>query len=297
MERPRHFPDKVNSMAFTLRSILRFQLINQFIPAMFFRTYTIVLGVFCAVFGTNLNAQGFGVVVDSAEVSTGQTVCLPVRALGFTDMLSFQYSLTWNEQVLTFDHTQNYSLPGWESGNFGPIAPGRLLVGWADVDGLPRTKADGSVLYEVCFKVIGGLGNSTLISPGTEGFPPASGGAEAYNIGFQNIWNPNLSFPGLVEITSLASIKDTRIAGDQAFQLSPNPTQSASALIFKADKNSTATLLVTDPAGRTVLEKKVAVKVGENRIEIPAQALKAKGVYQVTLKNGQQVASEILSVN
>lgn len=284
-------------MAFTLRSILLFHCINQFIPAMFFRTYTIVLGVVCAVFGTNLNAQGFGVVVDSAEVATNQIVCLPVRALGFKDMVSFQYSLTWNEQVLTFDHTQNYNLPGWEAANFGLIAPGRLLVGWADVDGLPRTRADGSSLYEVCFKVIGGLGNSTLISPGSEGFPPTSGGAEAYNTNMQNVWNPNLSFPGLVEITALASIKDTRIAGEQAFQLSPNPTQSASALIFKADKNSTATLLVTDAAGRTVLEKKVAVKVGENRIDIPAQALKAKGVYQVTLKNGQEVASQMLSVN
>jgi len=284
-------------MAFTLRSILLFHLINPFIPAMFFRTYAIVLGVFCSVFVPNLNAQSFGVVVDSAEVATGQIVCLPVRALGFTDMVSFQYSLTWNEQVLTFDHTQNYNLPGWEAANFGLIAPGRLLVGWADVDGLPRTRADGSALYEVCFKVIGGLGNSSLITPGTEGFPPASGGAEAYNKDFQNIWNPNLSFPGLVEITSLASIKDTRIAEDQAFQLSPNPTQSASSLIFKSDKNSAATLLVTDAAGRTVLEKKVAVKVGENRIDIPAQALKAKGVYQVTLKNGQELATEILSVN
>ncbi len=264
---------------------------------MIFRFSAPVFGAMLLFFSSSLNAQGFEVLVDSADVATNQVVCLPVRAKGFIDIISFQYSLTWNPQVLTFDHTQNYHLPGWSSADFGPNTPGRLLVSWADPDGQPRSRADGALLYEVCFKVIGPLGSSTNVAPGSEGFPPTSGGAEAYNVNNEDVWNPSLNVPGFVEVTALASISDAGSAGKSSFQLSPNPTQAAARVILKSPKSGTAMLSVTDALGRVVFETKITLKAGENHFEIPAKALKAKGMYQVSLQTEEGVSSQMLSVN
>jgi hypothetical protein len=54
--------------------------------------------------------------------------------------------------------------------------------------------------------------------------------------------------------------------------------------------------MVTDATGRTIFEQKIDVKAGENYFDIPAAALKMKGAYQVSLKNGQEVSSQVLSV-
>lgn len=262
-----------------------------------FRFSAPVFGVLFSLFSCSLNAQGFGVLVDSADVATNQIVCLPVRAQGFSDIISFQYSLTWNPQVLTFERVQNLNLPGWMPSDFGASTPGLLLVGWADPDGLPRNRDNGAVLYEVCFKVIGGLGSNTLIVPGSEGFPPTSGGAEAYNSALENVWNPALNKPGYVEVTTLSSTSEAAALGITSFQLSPNPTQGAAQATIKSQVSASATLTVTDALGRSVLEKKVTVRIGENKFDIPAEVVRAKGMYQVSIKTEKGVTSQMLSVN
>lgn len=244
------------------------------------------------------NAQGFGVDMDSTEVEPNKITCVPARALGFNNIQSFQYSLTWDPQVLEFDHVQNLGITGWLTSDFNKIASNRLLLGWSDILGEPRTKPDGAILYEICFKAIALVGNSSEITPGTEGFPPASGGAEARNALGENVWNPNINTPGYVEIVTGGTLgaSDLASSAEQSFQLAPNPTQSTSQVIFKAANSGAANLSVTDASGRTVLEQKITVRTGENRFEIPAKALTAKGMYQVSLKTDLGVSTQMLSV-
>ncbi len=264
---------------------------------MIIRFFTPIVGAVLTLLSFNLSAQGFGVTVDSADAKTGQIVCLPVRALGFTNIISFQYSLTWNQQELTFDHTQNFNLPAWMANDFGANTPGLLLVGWSDIDGQPRTRANGAILYEACFKVIGPLGSSSDITPGTTGFPPGTGGAEAYNANFENVYNPNLNVPGYIEVTLAAGTTDAELLGKPLFQLSPNPTQASSQVLVKSADSGRATLSVTDASGRTLMEQKISLHAGDNTFDIPANVLNAKGMYQVSVKTDKGVTSQMLSVN
>jgi len=55
-------------------------------------------------------------------------------------------------------------------------------------------------------------------------------------------------------------------------------------------------LSVTDAPGRSVFEQKVSVKAGENKFEIPATAIHAKGMYQVSLQTAEGVSTQMLSV-
>ncbi len=263
---------------------------------MIFRFFTPSLGAMLLFFSFQMNGQGFGVRVDSAEGKVGQVVCLPVRAQGFNNLVSFQYSLIWDKQVLTFDHTQNYNLPDWMANDFGSGTPGKLLVGWSSVDGLPKTRANGVSLYEVCFKLIGPLGSSSSITPGSEGFPPGSGGAEAFNANFQNVWELPESVPGLIEVTMAAGTTDA-LSDKASFQLSPNPTSTSAQVQMQSAVAGAASLSVTDALGRVVFEQKISLKVGGNSFEIPAKALNAKGMYQVSVQSEKGVSSQMLSVN
>ena len=55
-------------------------------------------------------------------------------------------------------------------------------------------------------------------------------------------------------------------------------------------------ILRTDALGRAVFEQKVTVKAGENKFEIPARAIHAKGMYQVSLQTAEGISSQMLSV-
>jgi len=258
--------------------------------------------VLCALFTAsflNLNAQGFGVVVDSAKAAPDQIICVPVNAQGFTEILSFQYSLTWDPTVLQYDHIQNSQLPGFSEMDVHAITANGLLVAWSDPNGNSITKADGAVVYEVCFKTIGIVGNSTDITPGSEGFPPATGGAEAFNGALFNVWTPALNVPGFVQIVPLESTLGSSDAGALAqpsFQLSPNPTHDSTRVVLNAAITGRANLSVTDTSGKKVFEFNTSVQAGENTFEIPAKSLNVKGMYQVTLQTAQGVSSQMLSV-
>ncbi|MBN8679654.1 MAG: T9SS type A sorting domain-containing protein [Chitinophagales bacterium] len=261
---------------------------------------TLAFSIACMIAGS-LAAQNqkFAVAIDRKEAAPNQVVCVPVFAQGFDNILSYQYSLSWNANVLKYDHTQNYQLPGLTATSFNLVAPNRLLVGWADPSGKSQSKPDGAVLAEVCFKAISIVGTSTEITAGSEGFHPSAGGAEAYNAQLENAWNPNLSVAGSVEIVepnATTALNEANNKPAQAFQMSPNPTSAGSRISFKAAQAGQWQLMVTDATGRTVYEQPVSVKAGENYFDIPATALKMKGAYQVSLKNGQEVSSQILSV-
>jgi hypothetical protein len=90
---------------------------------------------------------------------------VPVTTAGFTDINNFQFTLTWDPSVITFDSTSNYGLPGLGVGSFGFLEgrPDRLTVSWDDL-GSPTTRADGTTLFSVVFNAVGQPGEDSSIN-------------------------------------------------------------------------------------------------------------------------------------
>jgi hypothetical protein len=265
---------------------------------MIYRFSTLILGAWLTLGSFNLNAQGFSVVIDSVEVQAGDTVCVPVRAKGFVDIIAFQYFLAWDKQVLTFVRTQNFNLPGWSASDFIIYPPtNSLAVTWDDPNFLCIDRADGEILYEVCFKAIGPLGSFTSIVPSDSVGPPTFGSEEAYNCLAQNIWDDSGNVNGFVKIVAPTSTFNAPKNEAFSFQLSPNPTASSAQVIFQSPGIGSTILVVTDALGRIVYEQKATVNIGENRFEIPASALNARGMYQVTLQTDKGISGQKLSVH
>jgi len=104
-----------------------------------------------------------GIVLNSNNVSgdSGDNVCVSVTVDNFMDVQTAQASMMWNPAVLSYTGTQNPALPGTVFGE-SSIDQGMLAFNWFDNTGVtPQNLPNGSLLYEVCFDIIGAAGTSS----------------------------------------------------------------------------------------------------------------------------------------
>ena len=107
--------------------------------------------------GSNCNISGFGLEIESADVTQGQQVCLDVIVHGFTNILGMQFSINYNPAVLQFVNISGISpspLNGLVSGSFGTGTPGVITALWESPTGTGVTLANDAVIFQVCFNVL-----------------------------------------------------------------------------------------------------------------------------------------------
>ncbi|MFK7809067.1 MAG: cohesin domain-containing protein, partial [Saprospiraceae bacterium] len=98
-------------------------------------------------------------VIGNETANTGDQVCVPVTATGFDDLFGFQFTILFDETVLTFDNITLDQLPTTLSTS-NPN-PGEIIFSWVE-DGLNGvTLAGTNILFEICFTAIGAPGTSS----------------------------------------------------------------------------------------------------------------------------------------
>lgn len=250
------------------------------------RFLTPAFGLFFLI-SLKLNAQGPGIVIDSAVGQTGQIVCVPVRAKGFVDVVTMAGSISWNPQVLEYPITQNFFLPGLNAANFN-YNPGYLLFSWSDPSVSCVSMTDDDILWEICFNVVGPAGSGSDIKIDS---------ALIWSCFYEdNIWTSAANPPGYIEVVVATDVSNPALSGQSTFNLAPNPTSSGTRAIVQSQQENEAKFSITNTLGQIVFEQKVSIKVGENQIQIPAEALKTAGFYQVSLQTEQGVISQLLVV-
>lgn len=261
--------------------------LSQFLPA--------CVALICCAASLSAQTSGCAFAIDSVTASPGQVVCVPMKAIGFENIVSFQLSIKFDENVVTFDHAENFQLPDFDENYFNVYTSQCLLTGWSSETGLPVSRQDGATLADLCFKVISTAGTGSDLHL-TSCFPPGNGDNEAYNISFQNVWNPALFVNGRIEIVSqpfLAAKSPQNIqAGTRLF---PNPTVAGTSLQFEAREKDTGSIRVINPYGHTVWEQSIRIETGENLFYIPEEAIRNAGMYQVSITSGKEVLTQLLS--
>lgn len=105
--------------------------------------------------------------IGNEEVSPGDAVCIDFTVDNFTDIATFQLSMSWSPAVLQFDSVTNINFPAQENLIFGTtfVNIGQLTMAWninpATLDG---TLPDGTILYSLCFTVIGSENTMSTVS-------------------------------------------------------------------------------------------------------------------------------------
>jgi len=83
----------------------------------------------------------------------GDEVCTDVSVRDFKDLVSFQFSIGFNPEVIAYERcingdTENF---GCSVVNHRPDDPGATRVLWSDALARPVTVADNSILFSLCF--------------------------------------------------------------------------------------------------------------------------------------------------
>lgn len=102
--------------------------------------------------------------VDNANITAGSSFCVDVKAAGFRDIVSWQYSVAWDDAVLAFSHVNNFNLPGLDASSFGNPQSDRLTTAWIDLTLAGANVPRGTPLYSICFDAIGNPGDRTPVS-------------------------------------------------------------------------------------------------------------------------------------
>ncbi len=104
-------------------------------------------------------------MADHQTAGIGETVCVNISVADFQNLLSMQYSLTWDADVLSFEKVQNFNLPYLSKNNFGltKSSQGLLTFVWIDNSLQGVNLSDGTVIYQLCFTVTGTMGSGSEI--------------------------------------------------------------------------------------------------------------------------------------
>lgn len=93
-----------------------------------------------------------------ATGTVGQDVCQKVNVTNFTDLLSAEYTITYNSTQLDFVSVKNFNLAGLADANFskpgvGTTPLGSIKLSWNDPNvNTGVSVANGTTIFEVCFK-------------------------------------------------------------------------------------------------------------------------------------------------
>lgn len=112
-----------------------------------------------------LLAAAFTVTASDVAAPRDSVVCLEIKSSDFNRILSMQYSMNWDAQMLKFREVRAFGLPGLSNNNFGTHSTkkGILTFSWYDPNLRGLTKNGETKLYEVCFQVAGEAGKKTRV--------------------------------------------------------------------------------------------------------------------------------------
>jgi hypothetical protein len=112
------------------------------------------------------SSEGIRILVDDQTVTAGAEVCVDLNVKDFQQVVSMQYTFTWDPSALTFKEIRNLNLKDLAMGNFGlhRTAQGMIGISWFDQDIKGITLEDGTSIYQVCFQATGKPGSKSPIS-------------------------------------------------------------------------------------------------------------------------------------
>ena len=103
----------------------------------------------------------------------GSSICVPITVFNFTNIEALQTGIVWDPAVMTYTGVQNLGFIPTDNNdpnagfifNDNDAALGMVRQFWSDQTGnTPESLDDGTVLYEMCFDLIGNDGDMTTIN-------------------------------------------------------------------------------------------------------------------------------------
>ncbi len=218
---------------------------------------------------------------DEYNSLSGAELTIPVKAKDFKNITGYQFTLSWNPEVLELLGVNNKSLSGYYGTQ--KASEGFLTTAWDNEMVKGVSLNDDETVFELKFKVIGENGSFSEIKIGSE-----MTASEAYN--------ENLDLLEIKPVNGMVKVGDNaganRFHPSQGWNLSvvPNPFTNSTQIIFELPKDETVTISIYDVTGREVWRTAGTYSAGRNSVEWEGDDGSgnrlSSGLYQVRMTAG-----------
>jgi len=211
----------------------------------------------------------------------GETLVVPVRAKDFKQIGGFQFSMTFDQEYLSFAGLGAVNLPGLKVDNFGFnfIENGLLTCSWVAMD--RSDKRDNEVLFELKFKTQNAGRLSKVLALNSRYTK-----AELYRAN-GSVEHLDLQFGDQVEVAAL---------GFELFQNQPNPFAERTLLSFSLEASSAVILTIFDASGKVAWQHQEQYAKGVHEILVHKDELPGNGLYFYQLKTPTGTATKRMVV-
>jgi trimeric autotransporter adhesin len=111
------------------------------------------------------HSSTLNITIGTGSDTNGKEISIPVTVSNFKNILTAQFSIIWNPEIIEFVQTENFDLPSLNEANFGITGSwqGKLVFSW-DIPSLePVTLEDETSIFSLRFKIIGNAGEQSFI--------------------------------------------------------------------------------------------------------------------------------------
>jgi hypothetical protein len=218
----------------------------------------------------------------------GEEIVVPVKVRDFKKITGYQFTLSWDPDVLQLIGTNDKALKG----HFGLNVTdnGKLTTSWFDEMTSEVTLDDDAVVFELRFRAVGRAGSQTAITIGSELTQ-----SEAYNdrLDMLNI----VPQSGMVKVSGFTSVIPTSIN----LTVVPNPFSNSTNINFTIQKDEEVSIMVHDLLGKEIKHISGSFKAGSYSIEWAGDddsgKLLGSGLYNVRLvTNDDAIGEKVLLI-
>lgn len=250
------------------------------------------------LFALQLNAQDVTLMTQDMVVQSGQNFQLDVKVADFDVIATVQFAMFWNPAVIEYVGVADFGLPDVNvNENFGEMytEDGKLRFNWIDPDPLLSgvTLVDGSTIFSVVFKAIGGPAQTSEFTITSDTVFPEmpveiiNSSGDEMNVHIEN---------STVTMDGVNSTYETRTSDFVLFQNNPNPFTEKTTISFALNQNSDTQLSIYDQAGKVVFEQSKTYTSGPHSVQIDRNLFQSAGSYFFTLKTDNATATRQLVV-
>lgn len=106
-----------------------------------------------------------GLTIPEVTALTGDNVCLDITVANFNTIQAMQFTILFDPTIVNVTAIQNFNptLFGFNAGSFNTVG-NAIVCSWNDFDPLGASLADGDVLFQICFDVIGTIGDCSPVA-------------------------------------------------------------------------------------------------------------------------------------
>jgi len=215
------------------------------------------------------------------ELSAQQNdqICMDLVVANFTNVVSVQFSINYDADLLNYVGSQGYQLPNLASSNIANPNLGDISVAWIADDVVNGTTVpDSTSIFQLCFDVLESEGTALLsfsanpvavevsASSGTLVNPVFDGGAVYIGVGVGTQSLENVMFNYL--------------------PFSPNPMTDVSYLSFELHQSMDVQWRVLSMDGSVIMEDGAYLPFGKHQVLLRRASFPSAGTYVVELIAG-----------